>query len=466
MANHNVDVVIVGSGPGGYVAAIRASQLGLKVICVERSELGGVCLNWGCIPTKALLKNAEYMDFIKHSNDFGISFGSVNVDFPKVIERSRKVANQMSGGVKYLFGKYKVQVVNGFGVLKSANTVEVKDKSGNVTDVVTAKSVVIATGARPRIFPGIEVDRVKIITSTEALVPKEIPKSMIIMGAGAIGIEFAYFFNSFGTKVTVVEFMDRILPVEDEDVSKELTRHLSKAGITFKTSSKVTSAKAVGTGVEVTVESNGKTEVLTGDIALNAIGIQANIEGIGLEEVGVNVERGFIKIDNICRTNVPGVYAIGDVAGAPWLAHKASAEGVALAEFLAGHGEHGIDYSSIPGCTYCNPQVASVGLTEKKAKEAGYEIKVGKFPFTANGKAHGIGEAKGFVKLVFDAKYGEILGAHLIGPEVTEMIGEICVAKAAGATAQTIFKTIHAHPTLNEAVMEAAAAAYGEAVNI
>ncbi len=466
MANHNVDVVVVGSGPGGYVAAIRCQQLGLSTICVEKADLGGVCLNWGCIPTKALLKNAEYMQFLSHSDEFGFNISGINVDFPKVIERSRKVANQMSKGVNFLFGKYKVNQVKGHGVIKSKGVVEVKDTAGNVTDTINAKNIIIATGARPRIFPGIEVDKVKIITSTEALIQQQVPKSMIVMGAGAIGIEFAYFYNAFGTKVTVLEYADRILPVEDEDVSKELERQYKKYGIEVRTNARVTAAKPTATGCEVTIEVNGKTEILTADIALNAIGIQANIEGIGLENVGVEVEKGFIKVDNLCRTNIPGIFAIGDVAGPPWLAHKASAEGIALAEFLAGHGEHGIDYTTIPGCTYCIPQVASLGYTERKAKEAGYEIKVGKFPFTASGKAHGIGKAQGFVKLIFDAKYGEILGAHMIGPDVTEMIAEIGTAKAAGATAHTLIKTIHAHPTLSEAVMEAAAAAYGEVVNI
>lgn len=466
MTNHDCDVVVIGSGPGGYVAAIRASQLGLKTICVEKGDLGGVCLNIGCIPTKALLKSAEYMHFLDHASDFGMNVGSVDVDYPKVIERSRKVASQMSGGVKFLFKKYKVDTVVGFGKITGKGKVQVSDPNGNATDTINAKHIIVATGARPRIFPGIEVDRKKIITSTEALLGTHKPKSIIIMGAGAIGVEFAYFFNAFGTEVTIVEFMDRILPIEDVDISKELERNFKKSKIGIKTGSKVISAKAVGDGVEVTIESNGKTEVLKAEMALNAIGISANIENIGLEEVGVETVRGFVKVDKMCRTNVEGVYAIGDVAGAPWLAHKASSEGIALVEYLAGHGEHPIDYSNIPGCTYCNPQVASVGLTEQKAKDAGYEVKVGKFPFTASGKAHGIGEAKGFVKLVFDAKYGELLGAHMIGPDVTELIAEMGLARSLEATGPTIFKTIHAHPTLSEAVKEAAAAAWGEAVDI
>lgn len=466
MNNHECDVLVIGSGPGGYVAAIRASQLGLNAICVEKGDIGGVCLNIGCIPTKALLKSAEYMHFLSHAADFGFGIENINIDYPKVIERSRKVAGQMSRGVQSLFKKYKVNTVIGHGKIVSKNTVEVSDPSGKVSDTIKAKHIIIATGARPRIFQGIEVDRKKIITSTEALLGTTMPKSIIVMGAGAIGVEFAYFFNAFGAKVTIVEYMDRILPIEDAEISKELERHFRKSGIELKTKNMVKSAVAKGDGVEVTVEKDGKTEVLTADMALNAIGIQANIENIGLEGVGVHTEKGFIKVDKFCKTNVDGIFAIGDVAGAPWLAHKASAEAVALAEYLAGHGGEGIDYNNIPGCTYCNPQVASVGLTEEKAKAEGYEVKIGKFPFTASGKAHGIGEAKGFVKLVFDAKYGELLGAHMIGPDVTEMIAEMGLARSLGATAATIFKTIHAHPTLSEAVMEAAAQAYGEAVNI
>lgn len=467
MANHQYDVAVIGSGPGGYVAAIRASQLGLKTVCIEKRDLGGVCLNIGCIPTKALLKTAEYKHFLDNASEFGFVVNNVEVDFPKVIERSRKVANQMSGGVKFLFKKYNVDTIFGHGKIAAKGKVEVSNESGSVTDTINAKHIIVATGARPRIFDGIEVDYEKVITSTQALLQTELPKSMIIMGAGAIGVEFAYFFNEFGVDVTIVEFADRILPIEDVDISKELERNFKKSKIKILTKSKVISAKSVGSGVEVTIEkADGKTETLKADKALNAIGIQANIENIGLENVDVNVERGFIKIDNLMKTNVEGIYAIGDVAGAPWLAHKASAEAIALAEYLAGHSNKGIDYNSIPGCTYCNPQVASMGMTEEKAKAAGYEVKIGKFPFTANGKAHGIGEAKGFVKLVIDAKYGEILGAHMIGPDVTEMIGEIAIARALDATGETLFKTIHAHPTLNEAVMEAAAVAYGEAVNI
>ncbi|MDX9790626.1 MAG: dihydrolipoyl dehydrogenase [Candidatus Kapaibacterium sp.] len=466
MANHQCDVVVIGSGPGGYVAAIRASQLGLKAICVEREALGGVCLNIGCIPTKALLKSAEYAHFMDHAGDFGFDFDNLSINYPQVIDRSRKVATQMSKGVSSLFKKYKVESVFGWGKVRKDKVVEVTDKDGKVTDTIQAKNIIIATGARPRLFQGIEVDHKNIITSTDALLGKHLPKSIVVMGAGAIGVEFAYFFNAFGANVTIVEYMDRILPIEDVDVSKELERHFRKSKIDIKTKSMVKSAKAVDGGVEVTIETNGKTEVIKAEMALNAIGIQANIENIGLEELGIKTEKGFIKIDEFCKTNVDGIYSIGDVAGPPWLAHKASAEAVVCAEYIAGHNPKGIDYGNIPGCTYCNPQVASVGLTEEKAKAAGHDVKIGKFPFLASGKAHGIGEAKGFVKLVFDAKYGELLGAHMIGPDVTEMVAELGLARSLEATAETIFKTIHAHPTLSEAVMEAAAQAYGEAVNI
>lgn len=467
MNQHTADVVVLGAGPGGYVAAIRASQLGLKTICVEREHLGGICLNWGCIPTKALLKNAEYMHFLKHSKDFGFTIGQVDVDFHQVVKRSRDVSAKMSNGIGFLFKKNNVQVVDGFGTIKSKGVIEVKDKDGNVTDTINAKNIIIATGARPRMFPGIDVDRKYVITSREALIQQKAPESMVIMGAGAIGVEFAYFYSTFGTQVTIIEMMDRILPIEDEEVSKELERNYRKEKIKILTNTRVLSAKTVGEGVEIKIQKkDGSEETINAEIALNAIGIQANIEGLGLEEVGVKVERGSIVIDKFMRTSVEGIYAIGDVAGAPWLAHKASAEGTAVAEIIAGHRNEEMDYSNIPGCTYCQPQVASVGLTEAKAKEAGYEVKVGKFPFSASGKAHGIGEARGFVKLVFDAKYGEVLGAHMIGPDVTEMIGEMGLARTLGATGKSIFKTIHAHPTLSEAIMEAAAAAYGEAVNI
>ncbi len=464
---HNADIVIIGSGPGGYVAAVRASQLGLNTVCVEKSELGGICLNWGCIPTKALLKSAEYANFIKESKNFGFVIKDYQIDFENVIKRSRDVANRMSNGVAYLFKKYKVNLVKGWGRFKDINQIEVFDEKGTVTDLINTKYTIIATGARPRMFAGIEVDGKRILTSKEAMVLNEVPKEIIIMGAGAIGVEFAYFFNSFGSKVTIIEMMDRILPIEDEEISKELERHFKKSGIKIITNSKVVSAKSNSTNVEVViVRTDGKEETLTSDYALNAIGIQANVENIGLDAIGVQLERGFIKVNQFLQTNIENIYAIGDVAGPPWLAHKASAEGILAVETIAGLKTHPINYKNIPGCIYCQPQVASVGLTEREAKEAGYDIRVGKFPYTANGKAHGIGEARGFVKLIIDNKYGEILGAHLIGPDVTEMIAELTLARNMEATAHSIIKTIHPHPTLSEAIMEAAAVAYNESPNL
>lgn len=467
MNNHSVDLVVIGSGPGGYVAAVRASQLGLKTICVEKSELGGICLNWGCIPTKALLKSAEYVHFLKEAKNFGFEIKDFQIDFNGVIKRSRDVANRMSNGVAFLFKKYKVQLVKGWARFQDKNKIEVVDESGNVTDMINTKYTIIATGAKPRMFPGIEVDRQRILTSKEAMILNEIPGEIIIMGAGAIGVEFAYFFNSFGSKVTLIEMMDRILPVEDEEISKELERHFKKDGIRILTKSKVVSAKVKDSQVEVVIsKSDGKEEVLKADYALNAIGIEANIGDIGLEKIGVNLEKGFIKVNEYMQTNVESVYAIGDVAGPPWLAHKASAEGIVAVEKIAGLNPHPINYKNIPGCTYCQPQVASVGMTEKEAKEAGFDVRIGKFPYTANGKAHGIGEARGFVKLVIDNKYGEILGAHMIGPDVTEMIAELTLARNLEATAHSLIKTIHPHPTLSEAIMEAAAVAYNESPNI
>jgi len=464
MNEHNVDLVVIGAGPGGYVAAIRASQLGLKTICVEREHLGGICLNWGCIPTKALLKSAEYMHFLKKPNEYGFNIPNFEVNFEQVIERSRGVASRMAQGIAFLFKKYNVQQINGNGYLKSNNCVEVKDAAGNVTDTITAKNIIIATGARPRMFAGIEVDREKVITSREAMIQKSIPKSLVVMGAGAIGVEFSYFYNMFGTQVTIIEMQDRILPIEDIEISKELERNYRKEKIRILTETKVISAKRVGDGVEVLVQKkDGTEETLVADLALNAIGIQANYENLGLENINVEPVRGFLPTDK--NLNIaPNIFAIGDIAGAPWLAHKASAEGIAVAERIAGHKKE-IDYKNIPGCTYCNPQVASVGITEAKAKELGFTVRIGKFPFTACGKAHAIGDARGFVKLVFDEKTDELLGAHLIGPEVTELLAELCLAKSNGIKARQIIETIHSHPTLSESVMEAAAQAFGEAVN-
>ena len=467
MNNYDADVVVIGSGPGGYVAAIRAAQLGLKTICVERSELGGICLNWGCIPTKALLKSAEMINHFKEAESYGLNPVNTAFEINNIVDRSRKVADKMSKGIQFLFKKNKVQLVIGNGSIKNTEEVEVRDNDGNLTDSINAKNIIIATGARPRMFPGIEVDRKNIITSREAMIPDKTPESIIIMGAGAIGVEFAYFYNALGTKVTIIEMMDRILPVEDEEISKELARIYRKYGITLLTKTKVISATAKKKGVEIKVQKDDGTETtLTSEIALNAIGIQGNIENIGLENIGIDLQKGFIKVNNHLQTNVPNIFAIGDIAGAPWLAHKASAEGIEAAEFIAGHNTNGIDYNNIPGNTYCIPQVASVGLTEAKAKEQGYTVKIGKFPFTASGKATAIGETNGFVKIIIDEKYGEILGVHMIGPDVTELIGEVTLARSVDATGKSLFKTIHAHPTLSEAIMEAAAMAYNEAVNI
>ncbi len=465
MNNHSVDVVVIGAGPGGYVAAVRASQLGLKTICIEKAHLGGICLNWGCIPTKALLKSAEYMHFLKKPNEYGFEIPDVKINFEQVVKRSRDVAARMSQGISFLFKKYNVQHIIGSGEIKTKNTVEVKNENGEVTDIIEAKYIIIATGARPRMLSNIEVDREKIITSREAMIQSNIPKSLVVMGAGAIGVEFAYFYNTFGSQVTIIEMQDRLLPIEDVEVSKELERNYRKDKIRILTETKVLSAKRNGENVEVIVEKkDGTQETLVVDLALNAIGIQANIENIGLENVGIVPERGFLPVNNMLQTNIENIYAIGDIAGAPWLAHKASAEGVAVAERIAGHKKD-VDYKNIPGCTYCQPQVASVGITEAKAKELGFNVKIGKFPFTACGKAHAIGDARGFVKLVIDEKTDELLGAHLIGPDVTEILAELCVAKANGVKARQIMNTIHAHPTLSEAVMEAAAQAFGEAVN-
>lgn len=467
MADKNFDVVVIGSGPGGYVAAIRAHQLGMKVAIVERDRLGGVCLNWGCIPTKALLKNAEYMNFLSHAGDFGFGIEKVTVDFPRVIQRSREVADANSSGVNFLMKKNSVTVFNGSGFIPRQGVVEVRDADDKVIETLTAKNIMIATGARPRTFPGIEVDGERVITSTEAMLQKEVPGSMIIIGAGAIGVEFAYFYNAFGTKVSIIEMQPNIMPVEDEDCSKEVARAFKKRKIDILTETRVISARRAGDGVEVVIENKkGEQKTLNADLALNAVGVTGNVENLGLEGLGVVVERGHIKVDRFMRTNVEGIYAIGDVVGAPWLAHIASHEGIVAMEHMAGHPTHGMDYDNFPGCTYCQPQVASVGLTEKKAREMGYDVKIGKFPFKASGKARAIGETDGFVKLVIDGKYGEILGGHIVGAEATEMIAEICTARAAEATAETLMHTIHAHPTLSEGVMEAAADAYGEALNI
>ncbi len=465
MADKSFDVVVVGGGPGGYTAAIRAAQLGMNTGIIERDRLGGICLNWGCIPTKALLKNAEILHTFKKAEEWGISYDNLKFDFSKIIKRSRTVSDKIVKGVEYLMKKNKIDVMPGYGILLGNGGIEIRAE-GKPAEKITAKHIILATGARPRTVPGAAFDRKRVISSTEAMNLPEQPKSMIIIGAGAIGIEFAYFYNAIGTKVTVVEMMARILPVEDAELTKMMESSLKKQGIEFLTNTKVESVKAGANDVTVVVSSEGVKKELKGEVALMAIGVQGNVENFGLDKLGIVVERNHIKVDADYKTNVPGVYAIGDVIGPPWLAHVASAEGVHCVEAIAGKKHAPIDYSCIPGCTYCQPQIASVGLTEEKAKAEGYELKIGRFPFRPLGKAMAIGETEGTVKLIFDAKYGELLGAHIMGSEATEMIHELVIAKKLESTGAEIFRTPHAHPTLSEAVMEAAAAAYGEAINI
>ncbi|MBX2990352.1 MAG: dihydrolipoyl dehydrogenase [Bacteroidetes bacterium] len=465
MAEKSFDIIVLGGGPGGYTAAIRAAQLGFNTGIIEAEKLGGICLNWGCIPTKALLKNAEILHQFKKASEWGISYDNLKFDFGKIIQRSRGISDKISKGVEFLMKKNKIDYMSGYGTLQGNGVIEVKPKEG-ASYKVSAKHIIVATGARARSIPGVTIDRKRIITSTEAMSLSEQPKSMIVVGAGAIGIEFAYFYNALGTKVTVVEMMPGILPIEDRELTKEMERSFKKQGIEILTDTKVESVKSSANDVVVVVNTPEGMKELKGDVALMAIGVQGNVEGFGLEKIGVTVERNHIKVDKDYRTNVPGVYAIGDVIGAPWLAHVASAEGIHCVEAIKGMNLEPIDYSMIPGCTYCQPQIASVGLTEEKAKAEGYELKIGKFPFRPLGKAIAIGETEGMVKLIFDAKYGELLGAHIMGSEATEMIAELALAKKLEATGKSIFHTIHAHPTLSEAVMEAAAAAYGEAINI
>ena len=466
--SNKYDLAILGGGPGGYVAAIRASQLGYKTVVVEKDNLGGVCLNWGCIPTKSLLKNAEVYDLISnHSKDFGISVENVNFNFEKTIKRSRTVSKKIVKGVEYLFKKNKIDRVKGFGKLSSSKGIDVFDEDGNTIDTINAERIIIATGARPKSIPIIPVDREKIITSSEAMNLLEQPEELVIIGAGVIGIEFAYFYATIGTKVTVIEMMDSILPLEDKEVSETLKKSLTKRGITFYNSAQVENVKIVNDKVEVLFEIEGSKEKITVDKVLNAIGVTSNIEGIGLKELGVETENGNIKIDkSTYQTNVENVFAIGDVIGQPCLAHVASAEGIHCVETFHGKQLVEIDYSNVPGCTYCQPQVASIGLTEEKAIAEGHDIKVGRFPLSASGKAAAIGEREGFAKLIFDKKYGELLGAHLIGSEATEMIAELSLAKSLEATEEAIASTIHAHPTLSEIIMEAAEDADGKAIHI
>ena len=460
------DVLVIGSGPGGYVAAIRAAQLGLKTGVVERENLGGICLNWGCIPTKSLLKSALVYDYFKHAEDYGISLsGQAEPDFMAIIKRSRGVADGMSKGVQFLLKKNKIEVLTGTGKLTGPQKVEVTDPDGKKISIAS-DHIILATGARSRELPNLKIDGEKIIGYRRALSLAELPESMLVVGSGAIGSEFAYFYNSMGTRVTLVEVLPNVVPLEDEEVSKQLERSFKKAGMKVMTGSTVESVDTKGEKCKVKIKTKKGEEEIEVDIVLSAVGISPNLEDIGLEDLGIELENGKIKVDEYMRTNVEGIYAIGDIVPGPALAHKASAEGILCVEKIAGHHTETIDYANIPACTYTSPEVASVGLTENAAKEAGYEIKVGKFPFTASGKASAAGQKDGFVKMIFDAKYGELLGAHMIGANVTEMIAEVVVARKLETTGFEMIKSVHPHPTMSEAVMEASAAAYGEVIHL
>jgi len=461
----NYDIVVIGSGPGGYVAAIRASQLGFKTAIVERESLGGICLNWGCIPTKALLKSAQVFEYLNHAEDYGIKVTGGEADFSAIVKRSRGVADGMSKGIQFLMKKNKIDVILGTATIKKGGKISVKDTEGAVKEY-TAKHTILATGARSRELPNLKQDGKNIIGYRQAMSLEQQPESMIVVGSGAIGVEFAYFYNAIGTKVTIVEYLDKIVPVEDDDVSKQLERSLKKAGITIMTGSEVTGVVQSGDVNKVTVKNAKGTQELEASIVLSAVGITPNIENIGLEEVGVKTEKGQVVVDAFYKTNIDGVYAIGDIVKGQALAHVASAEGITCVEKIAGMDVEPIDYGNIPGCTYCTPEVASVGLTEKAAKEAGYELKIGKFPFSASGKASAAGAKDGFIKMIYDAKYGELLGAHMIGANVTEMIAEIVVARKLETTGHEILKAIHPHPTMSEAIMEATADAYGEVIHL
>ncbi|WP_418263786.1 dihydrolipoyl dehydrogenase [Flavobacterium faecale] len=459
------DIIVLGSGPGGYVTAIRASQLGFKVAVIEKENLGGICLNWGCIPTKALLKSAQVFDYLKHASDYGLTVSSFDKDFPAVIQRSRNVASGMSKGVTFLMKKNKIDVINGFGKVKPGKKVDVTDKDNKVTEY-SADHIIIATGARSRELPNLPQDGEKVIGYRQAMsLPKQ-PESMIVVGSGAIGVEFAHFYNSMGTKVTIVEFMPNVVPVEDEDISKQFEKSLKKSGIEVMVNSSVEKIDTTGKGVKAFVKTAKGEVVLEADILLSAVGIKTNIENIGLEEVGIATDRDKILVNAYNQTNIPGYYAIGDVTPGQALAHVASAEGINCVEKIAGMHVDPIDYGNVPGCTYATPEIASVGLTEKAAREKGYDLKIGKFPFSASGKAQASGNSDGFVKVIFDAKYGEWLGCHMIGAGVTDMIAEAVVARKLETTGHEILKAIHPHPTMSEAVMEAVADAYGEVIHL
>ena len=459
------DVIVLGSGPGGYVTAIRASQLGLKTAIVEKESLGGVCLNWGCIPTKALIKSADVFNYLNHAADYGLKADNVDKDFTAVVKRSRDVADGMSKGVQFLLKKNKIDVIMGYGTVKKGKKIEVKAEDGS-TSTVEGNHIIIATGAKSRVLPNLPQDGEKVIGYREAMTLKEQPKKLVVVGSGAIGVEFAYFYNSMGTDVTIVEYVDRIVPVEDVDVSKQMERSFKKAGIKIMTSSEVTSVDTSGDGVKVHVKTKKGEEVIEADVVLSAVGIETNIAGIGLEEIGISTDRGKVLVNQWYQTNLPGYYAIGDITAGPALAHVASAEGILCVEKIADMHVEPIDYGNIPGCTYATPEIASVGMTEAQAKAAGHEIKVGKFPFSASGKASASGAKDGFVKVIFDAKYGEWLGCHMIGAGVTDMIAEAVVARKLETTGHEILKAIHPHPTMSEAVMEAVADAYGEVIHL
>lgn len=454
------DIIVLGSGPGGYVAAIRASQLGFKTAVIEKENLGGVCLNWGCIPTKALLKSAQVFEYLKHADDYGLSVKEYDKDFNAVVNRSRGVADGMSKGVQFLMKKNKIDIINGYGKLKPGKKIDVDGTE------YSADHIIIATGARSRELPNLPQDGKKVIGYREAMNLTIQPKKMIVVGSGAIGVEFAYFYNSMGTEVTIVEYLPNIVPVEDEDISKQLEKSFTKSGIKIMTSAEVTKVDTSGDGVKATVKTSKGEEILEADIILSAVGIKTNIENIGLEDVGIVVDKDKIIVDKFYKTNIPGYYAIGDVTPGQALAHVASAEGILCVENIKGMHVEALDYGNIPGCTYCSPEIASVGLTEKQAKEKGLDIKVGKFPFSASGKAQASGNPDGFVKVIFDAKYGEWLGCHMIGAGVTDMIAEAVLGRKLETTGHDVLKTVHPHPTMSEAVMEAVAAAYGEVIHL
>tara|TARA_R110002072_G_scaffold271987_1_gene432076 strand:- start:65005 stop:66396 length:1392 start_codon:yes stop_codon:yes gene_type:complete len=460
------DIIVVGSGPGGYVAAIRASQLGLKTAIVERESLGGICLNWGCIPTKALLKSANVFEYLQHASDYGITVKGADADFGAMVSRSREVANGMSSGIQFLMKKNKIDVLSGTGVIKAGKKVAVTDDKGKTTEYSANKGVIIATGARSKQLPSLPQDGKKVIGYREALTLKTQPKKMVIVGSGAIGVEFAYFYNAIGTEVTIVEYLPNIVPIEDADVSKQLLKSFKKSGIKVMTKSSVESVDTSGKGCIATVKTAKGEEKIECDVVLSAVGIEANIENIGLEDLGIITDRGRILVNDYYQTNLPGYYAIGDVIPTAALAHVASAEGIICVEKIAGENPDTLDYGNIPGCTYCSPEIASVGMTEAQAKEEGRDIKIGKFPFSASGKASAAGAKEGFVKLIFDAKYGELLGGHMIGANVTEMVAELVALRKLETTGHELIKTVHPHPTMSEAIMEAAAAAYDEVIHL